>query len=826
MPSLNRAEAQQRSALLSVHSYDVDLDLTTTGGVYRSRTVVHFDAAEPGAATFLDLKAASLLSATLNGRELDVATLADGRLPLTGLAAQNRLDVVADMAYSRAGEGLHRYTDPADGLTYLYAFVYVDHAPRVFACFDQPDLKAPYRFTVTAPPTWTVLGTSPATAIAPGRWRLAESAPQATYLTTIVAGPYRSFLTEHDSLPIGVHCRASQAEKLAPHVGEIFEVTGRCLDEYWDIFGVRYPFPEFHQVFVPEFSVLSLDHPGCVLLREQYLAPATESERETRAVVLAHGISLMWLAALVTHRWWDEFWLSQAFADYMAHRVTATVTRFLGPPVTFSVRRKAQAYVADQRPSTHPVSVEGDDVQSVLLEMDRITYFKGHSVLRQLVARIGEDGLRAGLRLYFARHAHGSATYADFLAALAEAAGADLSGWGREWFGRAGVNALEPEIDVVGGIIRWVAVRQTAPDEHPVLRSHTLDIGRYGPGERVDRYIVSGPLTELSDLPGEPAPELLLLNDGDLTYAKIRFDAASQAALPRWLPRLSPENRAMTWCALLLAVQDGRFPATAYLDMVGDLIRGEPELSILTEVLEQARNDVLDRCLDPALRPAALAATAAALDERLAGVGDGDERAIPLLRHRIDTETEPTRLHAWLDGDKLPGAVERDDDLRWRMRYRLAQLGALSERQIADARRAAPGLDSDQWAAKCRAARPDPAGKAAVWRAIMSDEDISHYQLWALAEGFWQPEQAQLTDPYIARFFAEIPATAGRRGDLVTEILLRFLYPRYAGRPETVAMARVLLDSGELTPSLHRSIADHTEDLTRALRARRTVVAG
>ncbi|GAA2463976.1 aminopeptidase N [Winogradskya humida] len=811
MPSLTRAEAQRRSSLLTVHSYDVDLDLSGDGEVYRSATTVHFAAAEPGTRTFLDVKARDLHSVRLNGRELDHTSWADGRLSLTGLAADNRLEVVADMRYSREGEGLHRYTDPADGLTYLYAFVYADHAPRVFACFDQPDLKAPYRFTVTTPADWTVLGTSPATQIAPGRWRLAESAPQATYLTTIVAGPYRSFTTEHDGIPLGVHCRASLAETLAPHTEEIFDVTARCLDEYRDTFGARYPFDAFHQVFVPEFSVLSLDHPGCVLLRELYLDPATESERETRAVVLAHGISLMWLAALVTHRWWDEFWLSQAFADYMAHRVTAKVTRFSGPPVTFSVRRKAQAYVADQRPSTHPVGVDGDDVQSVLLEMDRITYFKGHSVLRQLVARVGEDGLREGLRIYFTRHGYGTATYGDFLEALAEAIGEDLSGWGREWFGRAGVTTLEPELEIADGRIVSAAIRQSTP-----ARTHTLNVGLYGDTIKVKRITVRGGRTEMTGLVGAPAPDLLVVNDGDLTYAKIRFDPRSQAALPSWLPRLSAQNRAMIWCAVLLAVHDGEFPAPDYLSMVGDQVRTEPELAILTEVLEQTRNDVLDRFLTPSRRPSAMAGLAAALDERLESAGT----AISLLRARIDAEQDTGTLRGWLDGDKLPGAAGLDDDLGWRLRYRLAVLGGLSEAEIAEAALVNPGLDADQWAAKCRAARPDPVTKAEVWRTIMTDPEISGYQLWALAEGFWQPEQNNLTDGYVDRFFAEIPAAAARRGDLVTELLLRFLYPRYAAQPRTLMLAQHLLGGSELPPPLRRAVADHTDDLRRVVRAR------
>jgi aminopeptidase N len=704
------------------------------------------------------------------------------------------------------------------------------------------------------PDDWQVLGNSPATRVGPGRWELAETPPLATYLTTIVAGPYESFTAEHDGVPLGVHCRASLAGALKGDLDEIFEITGQCLDEYHRLFGVRYPFARFDQVFVPEFSVLSLDHPGCVLLRELYLfrSAVPRSERETRAVVIAHGLSLMWLAGLVTNRWWDDLWLGQAFADYMAHRVTSDVTRFPGPLTTFAVRRKAQAYVADQRPSTHPVGLTAPDVRTVLLELDRISYFKGSSVLRQLAARIGTPALRAGLRTYFTRHAYGTATFADFLAALSEAAGEDMGDWAKLWFRECDVNTLTPELTVVDGIIAAAAVRQEAPAAHPVLRPHTLDVGLYGPGPgparsdprseatRMDRagspgrpaseasatsgapatvrVTVDGSRTELPALVGRAAPSLTLLNDGDLTYAKVRFDERSLAALPALLPTLSPLNRAMVWCALLLAVQDGAYPAADHVDLVIRMLAVEPEASIVTEVLEQARNDVADRFLDPALRPAALAGVAAAIRRRLATTGPDDEVWLCLCRGLIDFSADPAELHGWLDGSRRPDGLALDTDLAWRLRYRLAVLGALGEEEIAAAVAADPA--GAQAATKCRAARPDLATKRAAWDAITGGADLSSYELWALAEGFWQPEQAALTAGYVPRFFAEMPAVAGRRGDLVLDVLVRFLYPRYAAVPETLRLGDELADRPDVALPLRRRVADFNDDLRRVVAAR------
>jgi aminopeptidase N len=839
MPSLTRTEAVERSALLRVRAYQVDLDLTTGSETFRSTTRIAFDATSSGSGTFLEVRPTLLRSATLNGRALDPAALDDGRLPLAGLAAENELVVVADMAYSRECEGLHRYVDPADGRVYVYAFVFIDNAPRVFACFDQPDLKAPFTFTVAVPDDWTVLGNSPATKVDAGRWELAETAPLATYLTTLVAGPYESFSRLHDGVPLGLHCRASLADALKNDLDEVFEITAQCLDEYHRMFGVKYPFGKFDQVFVPEFSVLSLDHPGCVLLRELYLfrSAVPASERETRAVVIAHGLSLMWLAGLVTNAWWDDLWLGQAFADYMAHRVTSEVTGFPGPLTTFAVRRKAQAYVADQRPSTHPVSLTAPDVQTVLLELDRISYFKGSSVLRQLAAKVGTPTLRAGLRRYFTRHAYGTATFADFLGALGVAAGTDMTGWADVWFSRCDVNTLTPEVTVTDGVISAAGVRQTAPADHPVLRPHTLDVGLYGggDGERTTvRVTVDGPWTELPGLVGRPAPKLVLLNDGDLTYAKVRFDERSRAALPELLPELTPLNRAMVWCALLLAVQDGVYPAADHLDLVTRMLAVEREASIVTEVLEHARNDVADRFLDPARRPAALASVAVAIRDRLAAMPPADERRLtdpaqvpardetwlPLCRGLVEFSADPAELRGWLDGTRLPAGLALDADLAWRVRYRLAVLGDLRDAEVDAAYRADPSTQGEQFAAKCRAARPDPAAKEAAWTAVVGDTELSSYGLWALAEGFWQPEQVELTAGYVRRFFDEMPNAAKLRGDLVLDVLVRFLYPRYAASPTTLGLADRLLAREDIGLPLRRRVADFTADLRRVVAAR------
>lgn len=831
MSSLTRIEAAGRTALLTVQDYRVDLDLTSDGDTFRSITKIVFGAAEPDSATFLDLKPAALIAVQLNGRALDVDALEDGRFPLTGLADGNELVVVADMAYSKESQGLHRYVDPADGKVYVYGSVFLDHAPRIFACFDQPDLKAPFTFTLTVPTTggagdqtddWNVLGTGAATKIAPGRWEVVQAVAQSTYLTTIVAGPYVAFEAEHDGVPLGVHCRASLAEALETDLKEIFEVTGQCLDEFHRLFGVRYPFGRFDQVFAPEFSYLSLDHPGCVLIKELYLfrTPAPRSEHETRAVVIAHGLSLQWWAGLVTNRWWDDLWLGQAFADYMAHRVTSEVTSFTAPLTTFSARRKGQAYVADQRPSTHPVCIDGPDAMTALLDLDRISYFKGSSALRQLANHMGDDKLREGLRAYFARHAYQTASFADFNAAISEAAGTDMTDWFDRWLKVPDVSTLAPEFTVVDGVITSFAVTQTEP-----LRPHTIDIGLYGADDQAGvrhesvRVHVDGARTELPELVGKAAPKFLLLNENDLTYAKIRFDPTSAANLPDVLADLAPINRAMVWCSLLLGVADGTTDPAYHLDLVTGMLAVETELSIVIEVLEQARIDVADRFLDPALRPALLARVADAARARLADVKPDDELGLALFRGLIEFTADVAELRGWLDGVQPPAGLTLDADLAWRVRYRLAVLGDLTQEEIDSAYQADPSTDTEQFAIKARAALP--SAKEAVWREMTTLATLSSYHLWALAEGFWQPEQRELTQPYVERFFREITEVAALRSDKVLDTLVLFLYPRYAGSAETLEFARELLAKADLPLPLRRRGADLTDDLRRVVSARR-----
>lgn len=843
MPSLTRAEAVDRAATITVESYTIDLDLTVGETEFSSTSTIEFRATT-GAATFVEVAPATLIRVRLNDVDLDPATLDDNRLPLSELAGRNTLTVEARMAYSNSGQGLHRFVDPADGETYLYAMSFLDDAPRIFACFDQPDLKAPVRLRVTAPPQWTVAANGePAGPPADGRWEFAPTAPLATYFVTLIAGPYHVLHAEHDGIPLALYCRRSLAEHLDADADEIFTITRQCLDRFHELFDVRYPFGGYRQAFVPEFNAGAMENPGLVTFRDDYVfrAAVTDSERETRANTIAHEMAHMWFGDLVTMRWWDDLWLNESFAEYLGVRVTAETTRFTDAWTTFGILYKSWGYEADQRPSTHPVAPdEVADAAAALLNFDGISYAKGASVLRQLVAWLGDEPFLAGLRAHFAAHRFGNATLADLLDALAKASGRDLSGWAAMWLQQAQVNTVHAEVSLdETGHYREVVLVQTAPASHPVLRPHRIGLGLFDAGATAEQPVTrrrrlevdlspdaDGGRTPVPELVGQRAADLLLPNDGDLTYAKVRLDPRSSAALPALLPRLAdPSARAVSWGAVLAAVRDAQQPVAALAELIEQALPAEPLVVVIEDMLRLARA-LIDRYAHPADRPALQARLATACARLLATATPAGSVQLAAARGAINASVDPTWLHGLIEGRDVPAGLVVDAELRWLLLYRLAVLGAVEEARIDEEAGQDRSAAGEQWAAKCRAALPDPATKAQVWQAIVTDADLSNRIAEAYAEGFWQPEQAELTAAYVNRYVADMPAAARLRAAWLADRVAQLAFPRYAVSEATRQTVGALLARDDLTPGLRRVVVDAVDDLDRALAARLTYGPG
>ncbi|MGW4437493.1 aminopeptidase N [Streptomyces sp. NPDC004596] len=824
MSVITRDEAQLRAQLLDVHRYTVELDLTTGDETFDSRTVIRFTARSAGD-TFVELKPASLRTVTLDGQPLDPQTLDGNRLPLPGLTAgEHELRVDAAMRYSRTGEGMHRFTDPTDGETYVYTQMFLDDVQRVLAAFDQPDLKAVFELTVTAPENWTVLANGVTEHLGQGRWRAAPTPPISTYLVAVAAGPWHTRRTEHRGLPFGIHCRRSLAPYLDADADEILDVTRACFDRYHEKFEEPYPFDSYDQAFVPEFNAGAMENPGLVTFRDDFVfrSAVTDTERQTRAMVIAHEMAHMWFGDLVTLKWWDDIWLNESFAEYMGYQTTLEATRFTQPWVEFGVTRKAWGYDADQRPSTHPVAPDAvDDTAAALLNFDGISYAKGASALRQLVAWLGEKNFLAGINIHFERHRFANATLADFIDSLAAATDRDVPAWADAWLRTTGVDTLTPRVAAADGTCA-LTVDRAGSRPHRVtvgLYDHDLtDEGRLTPREQLGVDV-----PQSTPQPIGKRPALVLVNDGDLTYAKIRFDAESFEAVRAGLSGLpDPLTRAVVWNALRDAVRDGELPPGAYLEAARTHLPLETDLALAQGVLAFAAHEVTDRYLRPEDRPAALATLGSLCRDLLRRTEDGDNPGLRLIavRHFIDVAAHPDTIAAWLADDTVPGGPELDPELRWRILGRLAVLGATDEAAIAAELERDPSASGQEGAATCRAALPDPEAKRAAWEAMFATDDLSNYLFTATARGFWQPEQADLVREYVPRYYQDAVPLAARRGPAIAAAAGRWAFPYHAVDAEHLALGEACLRGAEPVAALHRRLVDELDDLARALRVR------
>ncbi|MGM9441002.1 aminopeptidase N [Streptomyces murinus] len=863
MPSenLTRDEARERARLLAVDGYDIALDLRSAlrpeADTFRSLTTVRFRCSEPGAATFVDLLAPSVESVTLNGRQLDPKTVFDGsRIALDGLAEANVLVVDANCAYGRAGEGMHRFTDPEDGEVYLYTQHEPAAARRVFAAFEQPDLKAPFTFSVTAPANWTVLsnereaesksgpglglGPGPMTASDAGTREFAPTRPISTYLTAVVAGPYHVVRDHYTrelpdgtvlDIPLAALCRASLARHF--DADDILTVTKQGLDFFHENFDYPYPFGKYDQVFVPEHNAGAMENPGCVTLREEFVfrSKVTEAAYEGRANVILHEMAHMWFGDLVTMKWWDDLWLKESFADFMGTFAQVGATRFTDAWVTFANHRKAWAYRADQLPSTHPITADIRDLQDAKLNFDGITYAKGASVLKQLVAYVGQDAFLEGARRYFTAHAYGNAGLADLLSALEATSGRDLTDWSRAWLRTAGVNSLTPRVICDGeNRVTELAVLQEAAGSHPELRPHRVAVGLYrrAASGALERYArsetdVTGARTVVAELAGAERPELVIVNDDDLTYCKTRFDPDSLATLRNHLGDVAdPLARASAWSAVWNMTRDGLLPARDYIELVLRFAARESGSAVLQSVYLNA-GTALRHYAAPEWREEGGRALAAAALRELRAAEPGSGRQLLWARFFATMASSPADLRL-LRGflavtTEIKGLMV-DQELRWAFLQPLAAGGAADESAVAAELARDDTASGKRHQAHCLAARPSAAAKARAWAAVVESDTLPNALIAATISGFAQSGQRQLLAPYTDRYFAMLERIWATRPIKTGIDIVRGLFPAFQDRQDTLdATDAWLAAHADAAPALRRLVLEARDDLARALRA-------
>ncbi|WES65275.1 aminopeptidase N [Microbacter sp. GSS18] len=837
--NLTRIEAQERRAVVDSQSYEVQLDLTKGAEVFGSRTTARF-AATPGADAFIDLIARDVRSIILNGREIDPAVaFADSRIALTDLAAENELVIDADCLYTNTGEGLHRFVDPVDGEVYLYSQFEVPDSRRMYAVFEQPDLKATFQFTVTAPSAWKVVSNSATPeptdhGDGTATWTFAPTPRISSYITALIAGPYEATFSELTSasgrvVPLGVYGRKSLWQFL--DADYIFDKTREGFAYFESKFDVPYPFEKYDQLFVPEFNAGAMENAGAVTFTETYVfrSKVTDAVKERRVVTILHELAHMWFGDLVTMKWWNDLWLNESFAEWASTIATAEATEWTAAWTTFNAMEKTWAYRQDQLPSTHPIVAEISDLHDVEVNFDGITYAKGGSVLKQLSSWVGIDAFFAGVSAYFKKNAWGNTELSDFLAELEATSGRDLSAWSKKWLETAGVNTLTPAVDERDGRITKFSILQTAPADYPTIRPHRLGVGFYslqdGALVRVHHIEldVDGDRTDVPELVGLERPDLVLLNDDDLAYAKIRLDERSLATAIEHLGDIAdPLARSLVWGAAWDMTRDAEASPSDYVDLVLRNIARETESTTVRTTLAQLQLTA-NAYVAPAERASARIKVADGLWAlaRAAEAGtDSQLQFVTAFASAAATAPQWQTVRELRDGDIALDGLTIDTDLSWALLVSLAAGGLVTAEEIDQARAADNTAKGGEFAAQAKAALPSPAAKQAAWDGLVSRAELPNTIVRSTALGFTHPAGRDLLAEFIPAYFDMLVPVWESRTYHIAEYLIFGLYPAPLASAELRDATRAwLTEHTEVSPALRRLVSENLAGVERALAA-------
>ncbi|WP_040165345.1 aminopeptidase N [Microbacterium gorillae] len=837
--NLTRSEAQERRAIVDTKAYDVTLDLTRGAEVFRSRSVVHFTATE-GASTFIDLIAREVHEITLNGRTIDASAYADSRIALDELAADNELVIEADCLYTNTGEGLHRFVDPVDDEVYLYSQFEVPDSRRMFAVFEQPDLKAEFTFTVTAPAHWKVVSNSPTPDPIPAgegvaTWAFEATPKMSSYITALIAGPYESThseLTNADGrvIPLGIFARKSLWQYM--DADYIFDKTREGFAYYAEKFDYPYPFAKYDQLFVPEFNAGAMENIGAVTFTETYVfrSKVTDAIKERRVVTILHELAHMWFGDLVTMKWWNDLWLNESFAEWASTIATAEATEWKAAWTTFNAMEKTWAYRQDQLPSTHPIVAEINDLEDVQVNFDGITYAKGGSVLKQLTAWVGIEEFFAGVAAYFKKHAYSNTELSDLLVELEAASGRDLSTWSKKWLETAGVNTLSPVVDTdVDGKITRFAITQTAPADYPTIRPHRLGVGFY---DLVDgaltrsHYLeldVDGDRTDVPELKGRKRPDLVLLNDNDLAYAKIRLDEVSLRTAIEHLSDISdPLARSLVWGAAWDQTRDAETAATDYIELVLGNIGNETESTTVRTTLAQVQQ-AANTYVAPEARDAARARVADGVWELAQAAAAGSDNQLQFaqaLASSASTPEQVERARQLRDGEIVLDGLEIDTDLSWQLLVALAAGGVVDEAAIDAALAEDNTAKGGEFAAQARAALPGREAKQKAWDSLVERSDLPNTIVRSAAAGLTHPATISDLTAFVPQYFDRISSIWESRTFQIADYLATGLYPSGLANHDLRDATRAWLSANpDAAPALRRTVAESLAVVERALAA-------
>ena len=838
--SLTQSEARSRASLIRDCSYLLELDCVGDPDSYRFRVVIEFRA-QPGSSTFLDAQVDRIEELLWQGKPLGLEALGGQRIHLSDLAPHNVLEVRGRSAYQRAGLGLHLAVDQADGERYLYSDFEPAEAHRVFPCFDQPDIKAPITLRMRVPQDWTVISAEPGVAgkaaDAEGArwWDFPPTPPLSPYVLGIAAGRLHAVRKQHHGIDLALYSPLSLGQDLEKAAPEVFEITGQGLDFYRELYRMPYPFSKYDQVFCLEKVNGAMESPGCVTITDRMIYRGRPSARESslRAEVILHEMAHMWFGDLVTLRWWDDLWLNESFATFMAAVAQDRATGFTDAWTYWATAFKQVAVEEDQHTTSHPVVTAVPDVEAVHLNFDRITYQKGAAVLRQLAAWVGEEAFFDAIHAHLERHRFGNAEFKDLLEALEETSGRDVFAWSRSWLETVGINTLRIEIgggaERVGETITSATVNQTASSAQPTLRSHRIGVGLYDwlegrlgrrRGFEVD---VAGPTTPVPELLGEGRPPLLLPNDGALSYAKVRLDPVSLATVEDHLGSVQdPLARAVVWDCMWDMVRDAELPASRYVRMVARHLTSETDGSLVPTVLGGARS-ALSRYAASGVGDRLEAELADACSLALSHSEAGSPEQLTWLRAFIAaavTDTQLRHCQEMLDGRRVLDGVALDLELRWRLVTALAARGRMDQDAVQRMRRADPTSTGVVRGLAAQGAMPSATAKEEVFSYLFTDDSATVEAAIWIGRAFSGIRRDDLLLPFIPRFFTALDASRAHRGPDFARDLAYWFLPALPPSPELVAALHGQLGRSDLPADLRRIFQDGLEEAERAVRAR------
>ena len=840
MPGLNstRAEAAERSSHLAIESYQVSLDLTLGDEIFESTTVVKFFCNKAGYETFIDAVGRNVIKATLNGQVVDTANYDGESIFIKNLATENELVIHMNGLYSKTGEGLQRSVDPVDNEVYLYSQGETAFIRKMYPCFDQPDLKATFTLEVTAPAHWQVISNNPVRekidlADKKSKWSFSTTLRIPTYITALIAGPYYNVQDEYvgkKRVPLGIYCRKSLAEFLDP--ADIFLITKQGFTYFEKVFGLEYPFEKYDQIAVVDFNWGAMENAGAVTFLERLLvfrSKVTERMYNARANTILHEMAHMWFGNMVTMKWWDDLWLNESFAEWSSYLAMVEGTRFKNSWTGFNQERKNWAYRQDQLSSTHPIVSDMKDIDTVAGNFDGISYAKGASVLQQLVAHVGRENFILGLQKYFTKHAFKNTTLDDLLYELTQTSGRDLKPWVSTWLQTAGVNTLRPALEIENDKYKSVAVIQEAPTM-PVgssqLRPHRMAVGLYDltnnkiTCRKSVELDVAGGKTDVPALAGEKVADLLLINDRDLTYSKIRFDERSIATLKSHLGKIEDAlTRALCWSATWDMLRDAEISATDFIDIALSGLAGEDDIATVTIIGNQLTSAV-EIYSAPTKRDSARLKVGNAYEQMVKAAAAGSDHQLQYARNftSFASSAEHNDLIKELLDGKLSG-LKVDADLRWTFVIALAERGLMDTPALAAELLKDNTLTGQLSHATALAALPTSQAKSQTWKSITT-EDLSTSQREAKIAGFMRALHRPLLSAYVDPYFDLLLETWGKKSYEVASKFVMGMYPTYITTQDTLEKTTTWLNTTgkDGQAGLRRLVAEGKDALERALK--------